>query len=346
MSQNYGGRPPDPQEVVSKIIGNLGRSSKKLGPLVFGVLVLVILATGFYQVEPGEVAVIRTLGKESGRADPGLHFRVPIIQKKDVVDVSEIRRIEVGFRGDNPMPAEAQMLTGDENIVEAQMITQYRISEPSKFLFRLANPVDTLRATAEVALRSVIGRTTIDDAITKGRGKVQQQALERLQELMNKYQSGLSVTEVKLQSVDPPQQVQDAFHEVVRAREQKEQLINQAKGYSEDVIPRARGEAEKQIRDAEAYKEQRILRAQGDAEKFSHIYKEYSQAKDVTRRRMYLETLERVLQKVKEKTIVDSNLPGSTLPVLQLGRNAVAAGAASGGARRIEAPQNSGGTQK
>jgi membrane protease subunit HflK len=309
------------------MMDNLGRHSKRLGPLLIGVVLLLIAATGFYQVEPGEIAVIRTLGKETGRSGPGLHFRVPVIQLKDTVNVSEIRRIEVGFRGDTPMPAEAQMLTGDENIVEAHLIVQYRIADPSKYLFRLANPEDTLRFTAEVALRSVIGRTTIDDAITKGRGKVQQESRERLQDLMDKYQSGLFITEVKLQSVDPPEQVKDAFHEVVRAREQKEQLINQAKGYSEDLIPRARGEAEKQIRDAEAYKEQRILRAQGDAKKFDQVYFEYEKAKDVTRQRMYLETMERVLGKVESKTIVDGNLPGSTLPVLQLGREAVASGA-------------------
>lgn len=345
MSQNYGGRPPDPQEVVSKILGKLGRRSRKLGPLVLGVLVLVVLATGFYQVEPGEVAVIRTLGKETGQQGPGLHFRVPIIQKKDVVDVSEINRIEVGFRGDNPMPAEAQMLTGDENIVEAQLIVQYRIADPSRYLFRLANPLDALRATSEVALRSVVGRTTIDDAITKGRGKVQMDARTRLQDLMDMYQSGIFVTEVKLQSVDPPSEVQDAFHEVVRAREQKEQLINQAKGYSEDVIPRARGEAVKQIREAEAYKEQRVLRAQGDAKKFSQIYDEYSTAEDVTRQRMYLETMERVLGKVRDKTIVDANLPGSTLPVLQLGPQAVAAGATGGGKAPRAAKNTEGASQ-
>jgi membrane protease subunit HflK len=172
----------------------------------------------------------------------------------------------------------------------------------------------------------VIGQTTIDDAITKGRGLVQSKTRDLLQRLMDEYQSGLVVTEVKLQSVDPPNDVKDAFHEVVRAREKKEELINQAKGYQEDIIPRARGAAVKKLRDAEAYREERILRAQGDAKKFDAVFAEYQKAKKVTRRRLYLETMDRVLSDVPDKTIVDSNLPSSTLPVLSLGRKAVAAG--------------------
>jgi modulator of FtsH protease HflK len=234
----------------------------------------------------------------------------------------------VGFRGDQPIPDEAQMLTGDENIVEAQLIVQYRVADPSKYLFRLANPDDTMLASAEVAVRAVIGRSSIDDAITTGRGRIQEETRELLQSLMDVYQSGLSVTEVKLQNVGPPAEVKESFHDVVRAREKKEELINEAKGYSEDLIPRARGEAEKQLREAEGYQEQRLLRAQGDARRFSQVYDEYVKARDVTRKRLYLETMERVLKRVTDKTIVDARLPGSTLPVLQIGPKAVAAGAA------------------
>ncbi len=326
MSNQYGNGPRDPGDVVEQLMNKLSGKSRHLGPVFVTLLLLLVLALGVYQVEPGEVAVIRTLGKETGRAGPGLHVMIPLIQRKDVVNVARIRRIEVGFRGNQRQQEEAQMLTGDENIVDAEMIVQYRIADPSKFFFRLANPEGTLRATAEVALRSVIGQTTIDDAITKGRGLVQTKTRELLQRLMDTYQSGLAITEVKLQAVDPPEEVKDAFHDVVRAREEKEKLINQARGYSEDVIPRARGDAEQQIREAEGYREQRILRAQGDAKKFDSIYAEYDKAKDVTRRRLYLETMDRVLSSVTDKTIVDANLPGSTLPVLNLGKKAVAAG--------------------
>jgi membrane protease subunit HflK len=329
MSQNYGKGPPDPADVIEQMMNRLGKKSRHLGPVVLAILILVVAAFGLYQVEPGEVAVIRTLGKETSRSEPGLHFRVPGIQQYDIVNVSSVRRLEVGFRGDQPRPLEAQMLTGDENMVDAQMIVQYRVADPSKYLFRLREPADSLHATAEVALRSVIGQTTIDEAITKGRGTVQTKTRDLLQRLMDEYESGLVVTEVKLQSVDPPDEVKDAFHEVVRAREKKEELINQAKGYSEDIIPRARGEAVEQVQLAEGYRQGRILRAQGDAEKFDDVYAEYSKAKHVTRRRLYLETMGRILTQVPDKTVVDSNLPGSTLPVLPLGKKAVAAGAAA-----------------
>lgn len=335
MSKNYGKQPPDPADVMEEVMNRLSRKSKHLGPIVLVVLLVLVAVTGVYQVEPGEIAVIRTLGKETSRADPGIHLRIPGVQQVDIVNVSRVRRLEVGFRGDEKRPVEAQMLTGDENIVDARMIVQYRIANPSDYLFQLHSPDGTLHATAEVALRSVIGQTTIDEAITKGRGLVQSRTRDLLQRLMDTYKSGLVITEVKLQGVDPPDEVKDAFHEVVRAREEKEQLINQAKGYQEDIIPRARGAAQKQLREAEGYREQRVLRAQGDAKKFDSIYAEYNKARGVTRKRLYLESMERVLTDVDDKTVVDANLPGSTLPVLPLERRAV-------GAKVIAAPAPTG----
>lgn len=328
MTQHYRNGPPDPAEVLARAMDNLSRSSKRLGPILL-VLVLVLLAAiGFFQVEPGEIAVIRTLGRETSRAEPGLHFRLPFVQQIDVVNVSAIRRLEIGFRGDQNLPQEALMLTGDENIVEAHLIVQYQVADPSKFLFRLDSPETVLHSAAEVALRGVIGRTTIDEAITRGRGEVQTETQKYLQELMNTYESGISVTEVKLQNVDPPTEVKDAFHDVVRAREEKEKLINQAKGYQEDVIPRARGEAERTLRQAEGYKEQRVARARGDAKKFDAVYAEYKKAERVTRRRLYLETMERVLDKVDRKTVLDGRLSQGALPFLPIGGKAQTSGGA------------------
>ena len=258
-----------------------------------------------------------------------MHYRVPFAQNVNVVNLEQVRRIEVGFRGNERVPHESLMLTGDENIVEAQIIVQYRVADPSKYLFRIKDAEETLRATAEVALRSMVGRTNIDDVITTGREKVQSETRAWLQKLMDDYQSGLSITEVKLQAVDAPDEVKDAFHDVVRAREEKEKLINQAKGYQADLIPRARGEARKMEREAEGYKEQRVLKASGDAQKFESVYAEYSKAERVTRQRLYLETLERILSKIDKKVIVDKDLAKGALPVLQIGpqRAAVAAGA-------------------
>jgi membrane protease subunit HflK len=325
------GKGPDVGEVVGQVTETLRKNLRSFGPILLGILLLVVAATGIYSVGPGEQGVVRTFGRESGKTGPGLHYRFPFVQKVDVVNLEQIRRIEVGFRGAERVPHEALMLTGDENIVEAQIIVQYRVADPSKYLFRIKDPDETLRATAEVALRSMVGRTNIDDVITTGREKVQSETRAWLQKLMDEYQSGLSITEVKLQAVDAPDEVKEAFHDVVRAREEKEKLINQAKGYMADTIPRARGEARKMEREAEAYKEQRVLKANGDAQRFEAVYAEYSKAERVTRQRLYLETMERILGKIDKKVIVDKDLAKGALPVLQLGPQGAAA--AAGAAR-------------
>lgn len=324
------GQGPDIGQVMGQVSEAFRSRLKSIGPIALGLLVLVIAATGVYSVGPGEQGVVRTFGRESGKTGPGLHYRVPFVQKVNVVNLEQIRRLEVGFRGNDPVPDEALMLTGDENIVEAQMIIQFRVTDPSKYLFRIKDPEEALRATAEVALRSMVGRTKIDEVITTGREKVQSETRAWLQKLMDEYQSGISITEVKLQTVDAPDQVKEAFHDVVRAREEKEKLINQAKGYQADIIPRARGEARKMEREAEGYKEQRVLRANGDAQKFESVYAEYAKAERVTRQRLYLETMERILGKIDKKVVVDKDLAKGALPVLQLGPQgaAVAAGAA------------------
>ncbi len=327
------GMRPDVGEVVGQVSAAFRRNFRRSGPIILLVVVALLLVTGFYKVDPGEIAVVRTFGKETGKKQPGLHYRIPFAQKVDIENVEQIRRIEVGTRGEERVPHEALMLTGDENIVEAHMIVQYRIVEPTKALFRLRDPEETLRATAEVALRSMVGRTSIDDVLKgEGREKTQRDTMTWLQKLMDEYDSGLQVTEVKLQAVDAPDEVKDAFHDVVRAREEKEKLINQARGYEADKIPRARGEARKHIREAEAYKEQRVLRAQGDAEKFTTVYAEYKKAPKVTRDRLYLETMERLYGKIDNKIIVDGAIAKGALPVLPLGGAAV--GALAGGGKQ------------
>jgi len=295
----------------------------RLAYILVGVVALILVIFAFqsvYIVQPGEVAVIRTFGKETGKAEQGLHFRLPLVQDVDVVNVEKVRRIEVGFRGNRAEETESLMLTGDENIVDARMIVQYRVADPSMFLFELRNPEAVLRNTAEVALRGVVGRTLIDDVLTSGKEKVQSDTRALLKQLMTRYSSGLDITEVKLQAVDPPEQVKEAFHDVVRAREEKEKLINEAKAYQAEIVPRARGKAHQLEREAEAYKEQRVLRATGDAERFKAVVGEYKKAPRVTRDRLYLESVERVLNGVPQKTIVDDDIAGGTVPLLRLGR--------------------------
>ncbi|MGC4068066.1 MAG: FtsH protease activity modulator HflK [Polyangiaceae bacterium] len=313
--------PPDVGDVVARVASVAKQSLTRFGS-GFVVLVAILIAiAGVYKVGPGELGVVRTLGRQTGKTVPGLHFRLPLVQRVDVVNVEQIRRMEIGARDAQRVAGEALMITGDANIVEVQMIVQYRVVDPSKYLFKLKDPDDALRATAEVALRSVVGRTNIDEVITTGREKVQAETQQWLQKLMNDYQSGISVTEVKLQAIDAPDEVKDAFHEVVRAREEKEKLINQAMGYEADLIPRARGESEKMKRDAEGYKEKRVLEASGDASRFDQVFAEYKKAERVTKQRLYLESLERVVAKTPKKVIVDANVAKNAVPVLPLGTN-------------------------
>lgn len=300
----------------------------KILPILAAIAVVLWLASGVYIVDPGHVGVVRTFGKETARTEPGLNYRIPWpVQQVDVVSVEQIRRIEVGFRGAQRVPEEALMLTGDENIVEAQMIVQYRVADPSKYLFRLRDPDAALHAATQVALRSTVGKMTIDQVMIEERAKVQDDARVFIQRLMDDYQSGLVITEVKLQAADPPDAVKDAFHDVVRAREDRERVINVARGYMADVVPRARGSAQQILREAEAYKEQRVLRAQGESARFLSVLAEYEKAKQVTRDRLHLETVEKILPDL-DKVIVDSKVGERLMPLLPMGVPAPVAPAA------------------
>jgi membrane protease subunit HflK len=294
------------------------RGARALPVLGIGALGLW-LASGIYVVNPGEQGVVRHFGREIAKSAPGLNYRLPWpIQSVDVVNVQAIRRIEVGFRTDRGrVPAESLMLTGDENIVDAQLIVQYRVRDPSLFLFRMRDPEGSLHQAAQVAIRSVVGNTSIEDVLTTGRAQAQEYATGYIQTLMDEYESGLLITEVKLQVVDPPDQVKDAFNEVVRAREDRERQQNEAQAYMEDIVPKARGEAEQLVRAADAFRQERVFQAQGDVARFRAVLEEYRKGKDVTRERLYLETLERVLGKVG-KVVVDSAVADRVLPLLPL----------------------------
>lgn len=310
-------------EQVERISQWLMQVLPKLVPIVVGLLLVLWLSSGVYSVNPGHVGVVRTFGKETARTAPGLNYRFPWpLQQVDVVSVEQIRRIEVGFRGTQRVQEEALMLTGDENIVEAQIVVQYRVADPSKFLFRLREPEVALGAATEVSLRSTVGSMTIDQVMIEERARVQDDARVFIQRLMDAYDSGLIITEVKLQAADPPDAVRDAFHDVVRAREDKEKLINQAKGYQADTLPKARGEAQKILREAEGYKEKRVLLAQGEASRFLSVLAEYEKSRDVTRDRLHLETLEKILPDT-DKVILDGDLGQRLLPLLPLGTSSL-----------------------
>jgi modulator of FtsH protease HflK len=323
------GSGPNIAEVVAEVSDALRGNVRRFGPLLLAVLAVAVIVTGVYSVGPGEQGVVRRFGREHRTAAPGLHYAIPLVEAVNVVNIEEVRRVEVGFNGETPINEESLMLTGDENIVEVQMVVQYRVADPTRYLFRLRDPERTLHVASEVALRSVVGRTNIDDVMTTGRQQVQAATRELLQSLMDDYEGGLEITEVKLDAVDAPDEVKDAFNAVTRAREDKEKLVNEARGYLEDKVPRARGEAQSIVRAAEAYKEQRVLRAQGDADKFEAMLAEYQKARGVTRQRLYLETMERVLAPIKNKMIIDQGVGGGTVPILPLKAASASAAAAA-----------------
>jgi membrane protease subunit HflK len=285
------------------------------------VVIVLYLASGFYIVGPGEKGVVLLFGKVNALTDPGLRYRLPKpFMSHYVVDMATVRRVEIGFRSDKtrsrPVPVESLMLTGDENIVDVQLTVQYMVQDPVKFLFGAENPEGALRASGEVALRGVVGENEIDYTMTKGRMEIQKKVEVYLQKLLDLYRTGLLVTQARLQVVDPPAQVQEAFHDVVRAWEDRERLIKEADGFREDVIPKARGQAQQEIREAEAYKAQRVIRAKGDTERFLAVLKEYSKAPLVTRERLYLESAEQFLANTR-KFVSDGGKPG-ILPLLPL----------------------------
>ena len=317
---------------VEELKAAVQRSTSGKGLWVFAALVLLFwLASGLYVVGPGERGVVLLFREATEQTEPGLRYRLPWpIQSHEIVDISQVRRAEVGFRTvaaetlsrdtrgtTRTVPEEALMLTGDENIVELQFFVQYRIQDPLKFLFGANNPEEILHTSAEVALRSAVGRNTIDYTMTDGRVEVQEQVRSALQELLDAYQTGLLVSEARLLVVDPPSEVRDAFHDVVRALEDRDRLVKEADGYREGVVPNARGEAAQMIQQAEGYKAQRVIRAQGDAERFLNIFAEYDKAKAITRDRLYLESIERILPTM-EKFILHSGERGGVLPLLPL----------------------------
>ena len=285
---------------------------------IAGIALVLWLLTGIYIVGPDEVGVVQTFGKYSRAAQSGLNYHFPYpIETVSTPKVTEVKRIEIGFRtvGNKQyqtVERESLMLTGDENIVDAEMIVQYRIKDPVAYTFNFIEPELTVREASEASLRTVVGRHNIDEALTSGKFMIQEETKELVQSILDKYSTGILVVAVQLQDVSPPEQVIAAFKDVASAKEDKNRMINQAEGYRNDVIPKARGEAQARIREAEGYKQARIARAEGDVAKFSAILKEYRKAKGVTETRMYLETVEEVLQN-KEKIIVPDGEGGGNL---------------------------------
>ena len=290
------------------------------GGLLWGILGLIVIGTivwlssGVYQVQPAEVAVLRRFGQYAGTSESGLHWWWPNpVGTRSIVDIQQRRRLEVGVRGDTPFLDESQMITSDENIVDVQLMVQFEIKDPVKYLFRAVDPSgQTIKDATESSLRQVVGSRQIDDVLTVQKEAVQAETKAQLQQLLDTYEVGIRIAEVKLLNVNPPSEVQDAFDDVVRAREDKERIINLADAYGEDILPRARGDAQKLIQEAEGFRAQRVNEATGQAARFLSILEEYRKAPEVTRQRIFLEAMEDVLPGVT-KFVVDNGQTGSSV---------------------------------
>ena len=319
---------PDIDELLKNLQGKfkLGKPHKNFSLIILLALALVWLSTGVFIVDPQEQGVIKRFGEVYDVVGQGPHYHLPSpIETVQIQPVTAVRRIEIGFRTIDPGPPakyrqvkkESLMLTGDENILDVQFTVQYRIENIVDYLYQLTNPDETVKSAAESAMREVIGDTTVTRALTEGKALIESDTAKLLQETLDSYESGIHISNLKLQDVHPPDQVREAFKDVVSAREDREKLIKEADGYRNNLIPQARGEAKQIINSAQAYANETILIAEGKAQRFNSIYEEYRKAKDITRDRIMLETMEKILPKVN-KVISDEEVGKNFLPFLPI----------------------------
>lgn len=305
---------------------------------IIAAIALLWLATGFYQVQPNEQGVVLRFGKYADTTDAGLHYHLPYpIEEVVKVNITQERSINLGVAeayttanrvairngqtgNADPLKSftESHMLTGDENIVDVNLTVVWRIKNAKDYLFSMQDPDNTVRVAAQSVLREIVGQSEMQAIITGDRGKVEDETKAELQKVMDEFGSGIEIVRVKLQKADPPKQVVDAFNEVQRAKADMERFKNEAEAYRNEILPKARGEASQLLQNAQAYKEAVVNKAQGEADRFNSVYNAYKEGKNVTARRMYLETMENVLEK-SQKIILDQGKAGNgVVPYLPL----------------------------
>jgi membrane protease subunit HflK len=344
QNQNQDGKrpndgPPDLDQLwrefnqrLNRLFGNKGggRGDGGFGPemkgagIGFGLIAAIVgflwLVSGFFIVQEGQTAVVMTFGKYSAPARPaGFNWRWPYpIQSHEIVNVSQVRTVEVGYRANvkNKQARESLMLTDDENIIDIQFAVQYRLKDASDWVFNNRDQEDTVRQVAETAIREVVGRSKMDFVLYEGREKVAFDASQLMQQIADRYKAGVQITNVTMQAVQPPEQVQTAFDDAVKAGQDRERQKNEGQAYANDVIPRARGAASRLLQEAEAYRSRVVANAEGDAARFKQVLAEYQKAPAVTRDRMYLETMQQIFTNTT-KVIVDSK-SGNNLLYLPL----------------------------
>lgn len=300
---------------------------KRLMSLILAGVLLFWAASGIYMVKTDELGVVTRLGKFDRTAQPGIHYHLPYpIEQVKTPSVTAVNRVEVGFnsgyggRNENrSVPEEALMLTGDENIVDIHFEVQWKIGKAEDFLFNVRDPIPTVKAAAESAMREMIGKVEIMSVISEGAGRLQaeQHTKSMMQSMLDSYHAGIEVVAVNMLKADPPGEVIEAFRDVQSARADQETERNKAEAYRNDILPRARGQAEQMVQEAEAYKQEVIARASGEASRFAAVFEEYKNSPSVVRNRMYLEAMEEIFQGMN-KVIVDDKAGTGVLPFLPL----------------------------
>lgn len=295
--------------------------------ILLGLLVIFILLTSFFQIEPEEVGVITRFGKYIRTVEPGLNIKIPLLERLYKVPVERQQKEEFGFRTVRPgiqteytkagTADESLMLTGDLNLADVEWVVQYRIDDPYLYLFKVRDPVNTLRDISEASMRAIVGDRTVNEVLTVGRTEIANSVSAGIQKLCTEYSLGIKIEQVVLQDVNPPDPVKDAFNAVNQAQQEKETLINQARSEYNKVIPRAKGQAEETIQKAEGYAAERVNNALGEAARFNALYREYVKAPEVTKRRIYLETMAKVMPVLGNKIITDEK-GNNVLPLLQM----------------------------
>ena len=312
---------------VPEQLEKIGKTIKRyLKPIIVGIIVLIVAFSSFFQIQPEEVGLITRFGKYVRTVEPGLNAKIPFAETVYKVPIERQQKEEFGFRttdtrslktGYRKAKDESIMLTGDLNLADVEWVVQYRINNPFNYLFKVKHPIKTLRDMSEAAMRQVVGDRTVNEVLTVGRTEVANKVQLLVQELCTEYSLGIKIDQVVLQDVNPPGPVKAAFNAVNQAQQERETLINEAESAYNKVIPKAKGQAKETIQKAEGYAAERVNNAQGEVARFNDLYKEYIKAPEVTQRRIYLETMNRVLPLLGNKIITDGK-GNNVLPLLQM----------------------------
>jgi membrane protease subunit HflK len=320
-----GGEPPSARQLG----GGIG--------LLVGLILVVWLASGFYIVDESQRGVVLTFGKHSKTTGPGLQWRMPYpFQSHELVNLSQVRTIEIGYRNNvkTRVLRESLMLTDDENIVDLQFAVQYILKDPEDYLFNVRRPDEVVMLVAESAFREAVGRSSMDFVLYEGREQIAASAQKLMQDILDKYQTGIAISRVNVQNAQPPEQVQAAFDDAVKAKQDQERQKNEGQAYFNDVVPRARGAAQRLIEEANGYRQRVVANAEGETARFRSVLAEYIRAPQVTRERIYIETMQQVLTS-STKILVDAKSNGNLL-FLPLERIMAMTGAGGEGAAALK----------